>query len=549
MSLRSRPSSLLLPSILLGFVFLSPLAHAQRARVGKAWFPDQKYGYRFKYPQDWSITPVQPSEQRLGIIAQMDGPEVPTKMPGNKVYDTPISMMIFAFGQEEAVTREENEGAGGLKNLVEKEDAGRTRIDDVLPNFAVGGNKLLELKRTLDQDLTVKKVPATHKRFTAFNGNYDITFDTWTFHLDDDDICLVFYAPNQHVKKWGKVFQGSAKTFQLIDKVASATIEGTGYDAILSKAREEAARTPGWRVLETPSKRYIIKTSSTDKRFLAKLIDRLEHSRDLYERDFPPEKPITAVSIVRVCSNLEEFHKYGKTGGGVAGWFNPSTTELVLVDFKAYDRNLTYGIASHEGFHQYCHFLFDQSEAHRWFDEGHGDYYSAFEFKGKKAIVHANMKGESRLVGIRDLIRTGQYKPLSVHLYANHQQWQNQGPTGVSPYEESWSIIYMLRQGMLGKVPKRVWRPEYADIIPNYVRVLHEGFLKAYDEYREQAVARAKADGKELDPKSVHVASYMLDPDRKKEIWDAAMAASWGQVDLEQFEENWKTYVMKYLKD
>ena len=56
-----------------------------------------------------------------------------------------------------------------------------------------------------------------------------------------------------------------------------------------------------------------------------------------------------------------------------------------------YDRNSTYAVMTHEAFHQYCFFLFDQSEAHRWFDEGHGDYYGGAKFSGRRAKITSKM--------------------------------------------------------------------------------------------------------------------------------------------------------------
>jgi hypothetical protein len=34
----------------------------------------------------------------------------------------------------------------------------------------------------------------------------------------------------------------------------------------------------------------------------------------------------------------------------------------------------------------------------------------------------------------------------------------------------------------------------------------------------------------------------------KLEIWNKATADSWGEIDIDEFEENWKTYVLKHLK-
>ena len=156
--------------------------------------------------------------------------------------------------------------------------------------------------------------------------------------------------------------------------------------------------------------------------------------------------------------------------------------------------------------------------------------------------------GLDRLSVIRDMVREESYKPLSEHLYFNHRQWQSQGPSNVSCYAQSWSVIYMLRQGALRKVSRKVWEDEYADIIPNYVSTLNQGFQDAYKEIRDKRIERAEKKGLELDPSDLKINRFDLDPRQKQKIWDAAMEASWGQVDLDEFEANWVLYIQKYLK-
>ena len=36
-------------------------------------------------------------------------------------------------------------------------------------------------------------------------------------------------------------------------------------------------------------------------------------------------------------------------------------------------------------------------------------------------------------------------------------------------------------------------------------------------------------------------------PDRQDEIWKAAMDASWGQIDMDEFEKNWVAFVEDVL--
>ncbi|HEX9794658.1 MAG TPA: hypothetical protein VGC54_11805 [Planctomycetota bacterium] len=532
-------------------LFAAAPAAAQKAKVGKEYFEDHHFGYKFRYPEEWLIVPVKPEERKRGMIAQMGGPSVTVRVGGNQAGQVTLKLDIWKFDQEAAVTRDEDEGSGGLRGRVERTSS-RPTIADKMGELARGyGFRDFEAGEI--DDFKASKIGGLRQEFTAFTGDYDATFVTFTFALDDFDIALVFWVPDGELNKWGKVAVDAAKTFRLIDRVEALELtEDATYDQKVAYYRDQASRTVGWEVVETPSQRYIVLTSSKDADFVKTIIDRLENSRDLFESEFPPSKPISHVSLVRICSTMEEFHKYGKTGGGVAGWFNPSTTELVIVDFKDYNRKMTYGVMTHEGFHQYCHFLFDQSEAHRWFDEGHGDYYGAFEFKGKKAITKAKMAGGiERLTGIKQMIREGTYRPIAEHVRLDHGQWQSQGPSNVSCYEQSWSIIYMLREGMKGNVPRKLWRDEYGEIVPVYMRTLHEGYLKAYDELRDEVRKSHEASGEELDPKELESSalSNRLSQERKQEIWDAAINASWGQVDMDEFEAHWREFVENHLRN
>lgn len=531
---------------LIGLPLLAAPAPAQKAQLSSEWFSDHHNGYRLKHPAEWQIAPVQPEESRFGIVAQMKGPDMATRI-GNQSYDFVPRLIIMKFEAAQVVTEEQEEG--GLRERVDESSGKRRTVADFMQRIARG---LRDFKEGEIKPFEHKDFPAQLQTFTAFDGNVDVHYDTYTYRMDDFDIALIYELPAEHLDKWQRVFVGSAKSFERIERRAAVTVTDPGdYDQILAAARDETSRTPGWRVVEVPSKRYVIKTSTTNERFLKTVVERLEASRDLFERDFPPSAPIEHVSIVRVCGTLEEFHEYGKTGGGVAGWFNPRTTELVIVDFKDYNRNMTYAVMTHEAFHQYCHFLFGQSEAHRWFDEGHGDYYGGFEFQGRKAICKAKMPpGLERLSGIREMLRENTYAPIGKHVRMDHSSWQTQGPSNVSCYEQSWSIIYFLRRGMEGEVPKRLWRPEYANIIPEYMRVLHEEYQKAYEEARAQRQRDAETSGEPLaEEEDEEGGRAWISVDTRDKIWDQATTASWGQIDLDEFEKHWKEYVLKELKD
>lgn len=531
-------SHLAFPALLAAVLVVLVAAPAEAQKVSRTYFEDAHHGFRFRQLEDWSAVPVQERQRELGFIGQMAGPKLATKVGGNAVYTVIVDMSIAKFEDRKVETGDE----AGLKRRV-KSDSSRGDVSQALELLSSLRDYDPE-RPDVDEELEIDGVPTRHRLWKAFNGDFEVLYDTWTFRLRDYDIALIYWIPAQHEKKFLKVFEKSAETFERMERVDSMQLGAeASYEQALAYHQQEAARTPGWRALPTPSKKYIIKTSSDDDDFVEEVIERLELSRELYEEDFPPKVDIDRVSVVRVCKDREEMQRYGQTGGSTAGFFSPLSAELVLYDGVNVDRNMTFAVMSHEAFHQYCHFMFDQSEAHRWFDEGHGDYYGGVEFKRGKAKVTARMPaGLDRLTYVREMVREGKYAPLWEHVNYSHPQWNS---NGIASYCQSWSIVYMLRQGMLGKVPSKVWRDEYEKIIPAYVETLHAGFQAAYEEIREER-RKASKEGEEPD---LEVNRFDLDEKAKEKIWEKAMEAAWGDVDMEQFEADWLLYVEKYLKD
>lgn len=452
------------------------------------------------------------------------------------------SIVAYAFGNEES-DEEVEEGRTSAKKR-------RKSILGTLKGY-IGFTDKVGKNPAVDEEVEIEGLTAKHLRFDVDAGDLQYTIEVYSFPLKHADIHLVYFLTGELDRKWAKAIKQSAESFEVIERVVADEIDTSSrsFEDQLAWAEAEAAKVEGWRAIGTPSKRFVVLTNATKKAFIKEVLKRLEVSRDVYEQDFPPPADFNAVSVIRICKSREEFQRFSNMRGGVAGYFSPMSVELVLYDNVETDRNSTYAVVSHEAFHQYCHFLFGQSEAHRWFDEGHGDYYGGMKITGSRGKITPKMpSGLDRLSVIRDMVRMETYKPLSEHLYYNHSQWQSQGPSNVSCYAQSWSVIYMLRQGALRKVSRKVWKDEYADIIPNYVSTLNQGFQDAYKEIRDKRIERAEKKGIELDPSDLKINRFDLDPRQKQKIWDAAMEASWGQIDLDEFEKDWVLYIQKYLK-
>ena len=459
----------LLPAISIGWL-AAPAASAQSTRGGvenKA-YEDAIGGYRLRPPKGWALVPVSPDDRESGLTCRMDPPNAGNPEGGR--------MRVVRVASDEELLA----WVGRL--------------------FAESGIEVPETfaedPPDLDESATIDKLPAHHRRWLV-----EAQFvDTWLVEREASRLGLIFMVAEEDrfASSWLLAFERSAESLELFEPRAFAgTGAGASYEDQLEYARAEAALTPGWRVVPTPSKKFILTTSSENQKFIEEVIDRLERSRQIYEEDYPPPAGFSHVSTVRLCDNAEEFHRYGGTGEGTMGWFNLASTELVLYDAKDVDRNMSYAVMTHEAFHQYCFFLFGRSEAHRWFDEGHGDYYGGIQFpgRGKPKVTDRMPGGLNRREGIKELITIGTYAPLEKHLNFDHGQWQTQGPENTSCYEQSWSIVYMLRQGMLGNVDSKVWRDEYAAILPNYIETLRQGFEDAYAEAQRTAEEEAAKNG------------------------------------------------------
>jgi len=542
-----------LSALALVLVLCSGVATAQK--LSRSYYEDQHNGYRFRAPDDWLVIPTQAGQLELGMTCRMEGAGKVMSSSGRTFTVKPaLTVLLLEYPKlgkvpdstpADLVEERQSELEEDYEEALE-----RLSIEGIL-YATLGGTRGIDIEDPkIDESFKArKKLEGRHRAWVAPNRTLDFYVDVYEFELEDAKLVLIYRIPDKLAKKWRNVFKSSAKSMELVEVERTLAFEKGGtYRDILAYHEELTSRTPGWRVLPTPSERFLIKTSSKNKQFVEEVIERLELSRDLFERDFPPTEPITNVSVVRICGTEEEFHSYGGTSSGVGGWFSPQTAELVLFDYRETDRNATYAVMSHEAFHQYCFYLFDRSEAHRWFDEGHGDYYGGAKFsRGKAKITPKMPAGFDRLSVIKGMVQRDEWVPLEQHLNFDHGEWQNQGPSNVSCYAQSWSVIYMLRRGALGDVPRKLWQEEYADIIPNYIRVLQLGFRDAYAELLAEREEEARFEGRELDEDELAITTDDLGDGVKEEIWKAAIEASWGQIDLDEFEENWLTFVRKSL--
>ena len=519
---------------LLGGLTAAPKPAAQG--LSKTLFKDAGNGFKFRPPNKCTVVPSQQDLEEAGLLARMEHEE------------EDFYVMIFrfddsnkdAFGRELEEDDADEEGEGETRVA-----APRLQIDFVLSQIL---EKTLNDKNASEN----KKIKANgEKGLYRVWGAAGYRVEVFSYPGPEADFHLVYFLGrvldrSNKGKKWRSIISKSGRSFDREKRMVAPDTSKMNYAQLLRYHKEKDKQFKDWRVMATPSKQFIVKTSSKRGAFIKNVIKHLERSRTLFEKDFPPAQygmKLDAISIVRICGTEDEFHTYGSTDPGVVGWFNPISEELVLFAGEKDKRGdmLTMGVMTHEAFHQYCHFLFQRSEAHRWFDEGLGDYYiDAGWFEGKVYVRPDPKNPLCQLPGAKKLVEEGDMVPLEEHLNFSHQEWQR---IGVPSYMQSWAIIYMLRKGTEGKVARKYWKPEYANIIPNYVKTLHSGYQKEYAKILKRRESKAKREKRELNASERKVGREDISLLKKKKIWKAAMEASWGQVDIEEFETRWLAYV------
>ena len=176
-------------------------------------------------------------------------------------------------------------------------------------------------------------------------------------------------------------------------------------------------------------------------------------------------------SVFRLCAAYDQFQKYGQSPPGVVGWFSPASKELVvfLGGDKMMGAGATEAVTYHEGWHQYADFYFHHPETpkhaslHRWFDEGHGDFFGSFRYGtgGWKYLGSA-----MRYQDCKGMVRSGDYVPFKEIVYWSRQRFYSDKATDY--YAQAFSMIDFLRRGQKSKGYQERW----GDILDMYRKVM-----------------------------------------------------------------------------
>jgi len=295
---------------------------------------------------------------------------------------------------------------------------------------------------------------------------------------------VIFGCSKHDAEDMQPTFKRIVQRFRVLDpEVEDDEAEGGITDADIfvdSSKKPEAWREArkrklieGWDALDT--EHYLIVYNKEVKRGLLRTIAKhIEAIRaQVYEQLFPPAKEVTAVSVVRVCKDSAEYHRYGGPGAS-AGYWSPGDEELVFYQDKSNKRD-SLRVLYHEAFHQYIHYAVGDVAPHSWFNEGHGDYFAGHNYRNGKFIpapfqwrtgIIANALSQKTYVPLREFLK-----------YTQGQYYSNAGLC----YAEGWSFVYFLREveRTKNKKYKQYWGllDKYFEAIKRNVSKVKEGGL------------------------------------------------------------------------
>ncbi|MEK7467576.1 MAG: DUF1570 domain-containing protein [Planctomycetota bacterium] len=199
---------------------------------------------------------------------------------------------------------------------------------------------------------------------------------------------------------------------------------------------------------------------------------------------------------VKLFGKDEEFQSYAAANGvgGAAAYFSPMQNELCGYKTVSQGKSLSIHIMYHEAMHQYLHALFgEEVRIPIWLNEGMAEYFFGGNFNDATGRFTIGLNKE-RIDTIRQACRDGSFVPLAkLFKYTQGQYYANAGLC----YAQGWSVAYFM------------WTtpdPKYKGVIEEFMKKL-----------------------------------------RQTKDADEAFKSSFGKLDQDQLEQDWKDYVINKM--
>lgn len=198
----------------------------------------------------------------------------------------------------------------------------------------------------------------------------------------------------------------------------------------------------------------------------------LEKMRALYKKYYPPAKNVKMpYSVFRVCGTYEQFQKYGGSPRGVVGWFSPTSKELVVFqggDSGMRKKGYLETVTHHEGWHQYSDAFFGGVELHRWFDEGHGDWFGAHVPRGSS---FSYIGSPMRYKWVKLMVKKGDFVPFEKIVAWPRSKFYGSSRSAYY-YAQAYGMVDFLRKGHA--MGKKTFDASWSEILPTYRKTVLE---------------------------------------------------------------------------
>ncbi len=483
----------MLPKSLLPILLLAVSLPAQKTRTHK----NLPLGVAYKVPGTLAQIPINKLQDSPHLKDRWSATKKPLYGKGG-TYVWEMNIMVFQLrkgkggapvtkgGEEEGKNPPRRRGSPGKPDPDAQVE--RIRKMRLQPDFATWLHKAPQ-NRDVQIDVEGKKLkqksgdrlPYTYYEWRSHSSSTTWIHKAACYELEGREIVLIIHYPDEFEKKLKRVAKTCYRSLALLKKkrkTKDGQIEGEEFADIdpgvrkplLAKAKESIKNLKNWNIFCTPNYIVLYSWDRPDKKskarsFAEHIASRMDEMREVYMEYFPPEKGAKPFwSVLRICSTAQEFNRYGGTSGGVIGWFNPLSKELVIFNGKGAFSTET--VAYHEGWHQYADFWFGGAHLHRWFDEGHGDFFGSMKRVGRGRWKPATSK--MRKGSIKTIVATHKYVPLGSIVRWHKDKFY--GPRAPDYYAQGWAMVDFLRRGSRSRRFKKAWKK----ILPTYIRVAKE---------------------------------------------------------------------------
>jgi len=479
------------PVLLILLALMAAPAHAGDLRLG-ASYKDESSGFYVRPPYKWDQVPTKFRE--VSILGKWAADRT-------KGYYG-AQMLVLRFLKNEVEDAENPldalkrgiPGYGSLLRFQPKDvweyvernyGMGEKRIVKDEPEFRMSSKKFRAHFRVYKQPGSDDSRRARSARSVVVAAKID------TVENSDSSFGVVFVMTDLDFEDWERGAELIIRRFRILDPDDDDEGEdGEGADDesglfVDSEKKPEEWREarkkkliPGWDAIDTTN--YLLVYNKEVKRSLIrKIAKHIEAIREqVYEPMFPPTRDVKAISVVRVCKDRAEYHKYGGPPGS-AGYWSRGDEELVFYQDKSNKKD-SLRVLYHEAFHQYIHYAVGDVAPHSWFNEGHGDYYAGHNYRGGRFQSDVF---RWRTGVIANAIARESYVPLKRFLkYTQGQYYSNPSLC----YAQGWSFVYFLREVERRKIKryKKYWGllDKYFDAIKKNVKSVKEKGLEGLRE-------------------------------------------------------------------